>query len=76
MKNKNYTSSQSEMPEDEFEKWLDLVILFNDTTIFVNPEDDIQVKLLKQVKEKYLQIRNKKIPHKDAGTNCLPLKTL
>lgn len=44
--------------EDEFVEWLDSII-DNPFCIFNSPEDEVQVRLLKQVKEKYLFLINR-----------------
>jgi hypothetical protein len=54
----NYAKVIESNVEDEFVKYLDSVIDYK-TWIFNNEYDDVQIKLLEQVKEKYLEIKKK-----------------
>ena len=58
--NKHQNKVSDASSEDGYLKWLNEVIRFNEESIFGTGKDDIQVKLLKQVKDKYASIVNER----------------
>jgi len=49
--------------EDKFLNYLDSIIEWSESDIFIGttPEEQMQIKVLKQVREKYLKIRSENI---------------
>jgi hypothetical protein len=63
----------SDVSADEFSEWINEVIRFNEESIFGTGKDDIQVKLLNQVKDKYASIVNER---KDKTTQIFAVKNI